>query len=384
MRTERLYYEDSHLRAFDAHVTDCREAGGHYEVELDRTAFFPEGGGQAGDRGVIDEVEVTDTRTRCGSVLHFTGEPLAPGSAVHGEISWQTRFPRMQNHSAEHIVSGLVFSRFGFHNVGFHMGGDGVVVDFDGFMTDEELSEVEEEANGVVTDDRAVTAFFPSREELGRLSYRSKLDLTEDVRLVSIEGCDLCACCAPHVKRTGEIGVIKILESVRHKGGVRLRMIAGHDAFEDYRRKTDALSRASALLSAPPEMVAEAVRRVLRERDELDYTMGGLKRELVSLKASALERTAGNMLFFEPRFGREEAKLLCEAALPLCGGICGVFFGSGQLRYMLMSGSVDLREVARSMSSALGGRGGGSAGAVSGITDASEEEIRAFFGGERK
>ncbi len=380
MTTGKLYYEDSHLKEFDAEVVSCEERNGRYTVELDRTAFFPEGGGQKGDVGELNGVPVLDTHLVGESVLHYTEKPILVGERVHGVVDWETRFPRMQSHTAEHIVSGIVNRRFGFANVGFHMGADGVIVDFDGFLPPETLYEIEAEANCVVWENRSVTARFPSQEELSTLSYRSKKELTGAVRLVEVEGVDLCACCAPHVKRTGEVGAIKFLESIRRKDGVRLRMLAGSAAYEDYRAKSQSVSEISALLSAKPELVSEAVRRVLAERDGLQYTAGGLKRELTRFKTAGLSRTEGNRVFFEPSFTREEAKLLCEAALPFTGGVAAVFFGEeGAYRYCAMSENVDLRAMAKRLNETLDGNGGGSAGMISGAVKAARKAVLNFF-----
>lgn len=381
MTTEKLYYEDSHLREFDAQVVSCEERNGRIAVELDRTAFFPEGGGQKGDVGTLNGVSVLDTHLVGESVLHYTEKPLPVGEKVHGTVDWETRFPRMQSHTAEHIVSGIVNRRFGFANVGFHMGADGVIVDFDGFIPPETLCGIEAEANRVIWENRSVTARFPSPEELSTLNYRSKKELTGAVRLVEVEGVDLCACCAPHVKRTGEVGAVKFLESIRRKDGVRIWMLAGKAAYEDYRAKSQSVSEISALLSAKPELVSEAVRRVLAERDGLQYAAGGLKRELIRFKTAGLPRTEGNRVFFEPSFTAEEAKLLCEAALPATGGMAAVFFGEeGAYRCCIMSENVDLREKSREINTVLRGKGGGSPALVSGSVTAARSEIEAYFG----
>ena len=223
--TERLYYSDSHLYKFTAKVTSCEAKGGGYCVTLDRSAFFPEGGGQRGDAGYIGGVRVIDTQEAAGEVFHIAEAPLAVGESFDCELCWDTRFSRMQSHSGEHVVSGIVHNLYGFDNVGFHMGADGMIVDFSGFLSDDEIRDIELRANRVIWDNRRVTASFPEPDELKNIEYRSKLELTENVRIVEIEGVDLCACCAPHVSFTGEIGLIRILESIPalREGGRDLR-----------------------------------------------------------------------------------------------------------------------------------------------------------------
>ncbi len=381
MDTDKLYYEDSHMKEFDAVVTSCNEHNGHYAIELNRTAFFPEGGGQAGDVGTLNGVRVLDTVIRDGKLLHITEKPFSAGENVQGVLDWETRFHRMQNHTAEHIVSGLVYRRFGFHNVGFHMGADGVIVDFDGFVSPEELFEIEEDANRIITENRNVYTSFPAPDELETLEYRSKLDLMENVRLVIIDGCDVCACCAPHVSRTGEIGLLRIFESVKRRDGIRLRMLAGSDAFVDYRRKSEIAGKVSALLSAPPDELDGAVRRIISDRDKLAYTLGGLKRELIHYKTAELRHTENSLLFFEASFDASDAKLLCKAAIEYCGKVAAVFYGDeGGFKYFMMSRSVDLREFAAGFNAALRGKGGGSSEQISGFVSASRKQIETYFG----
>ena len=378
--TQRLYYEDSHIREFDGVVRSCDEKDGRFEIVLDKTAFFPEGGGNPADTGTLGSVNVLHTFERGDEVIHRCDGALEIGAAVHGKIDWEKRFSNMQNHTAEHIVSGIVHRRHGYANVGFHMGAEGVIVDFDGFVDDMELSDIEREANEVVWRNVAVTESFPAPEELPGLEYRSKLDLTQNVRLVTIEGVDVCACCAPHVKRTGEIGVIKIFESIRRKNGVRIRMLAGSRAYEDWVEKARSVSRISALLSAKPEDVADAVERLLCERDSLNYRLGGLKRRIIQSEVDIIEKTDENLLFFEQDFDAKDLQLLVNAAKEKCA-VAAAFSGDdgSGYKYALASKSVDLRETAKDMNRALNGRGGGRPELVTGTVSAAKGEIEGYW-----
>ena len=263
--TEKLYYIDSHMKAFTATVTSCEKNGDRFEVTLDRTAFFPEGGGQLGDSGVIGGVRVFDTHEKNGEIKHYVNQALETGKTYDCAIDWETRFRRMQNHSGEHIVSGLVHKKYGYNNVGFHMGSDVVTIDFDGELSWEQLLEIEREANRAIAANYKVTATFPAEDVLKTLEYRSKLELTENVRIVEIENTDICACCAPHVNSTAEVGTVRILTAERRRrggDGVRITMLCGLDAFEHEVIIDANNAEVSTLLSAKRTETAAAVRRL--------------------------------------------------------------------------------------------------------------------------
>ena len=248
--TEKLFYENSHLAEFDAAVTECRQNGECFEVELDRTAFFPEGGGQYADTGTLGGVPVLDVQERGGHILHMTEESFEIGTLVKGKIDWSERFMKMQQHTGEHIVSGIVHGRFGYNNVGFHLGSEDCTMDFDGEISREELAEIELEANRAVWKNLEVQTLYPSKEELAHIEYRSKIEIEGQVRIIVIPGYDTCACCAPHVERTGEIGVIKLVNMQRYKGGVRVTMLCGIRALADYAVKQREAEAVSAMLCA--------------------------------------------------------------------------------------------------------------------------------------
>ena len=259
--TEKLYDKDSHLKEFEGTVLSCEKSGEKYAVTLNGTAFFPEGGGQRSDRGCIGDAYISDVQIKNGEILHFADKPLNIGQVYNCKIDFDFRFRNMQNHSGEHIISGIVHKLFGFNNVGFHLGAE-MTVDFDGELTRRQLDEIEDLANKAVYENLPVKAYYPSDEELKNLDYRSKLDLKENVRIVEIKGVDVCACCAPHVKATGEIGVIKILDFEKYKGGVRLLVKCGRDALCDYREKYESVLEISNLLSAKRFDVSNAVSKL--------------------------------------------------------------------------------------------------------------------------
>lgn len=378
--TEKLYYSDSHIFEFAARVLACREQPGGYALCLDRTAFFPEGGGQRADTGYIGSVRVLDVQELGGEILHFTAEPVALGTELSCAIDREQRLRRMQNHSGEHIFSGLTHSLYGLNNVGFHMGAECMTIDFDGELNTEQLKHIESLANEAVRDDLPVEAWFPAPEELEALQYRSKLELTEGVRIVRIGDVDCCACCAPHVKRSGEIGMIKLMDVQRHRGGVRIELACGMDALELFRRRQESVQAVSAMLSAKRDELAPALSRLMAEQERLKERISALSMELARVKADSLPMTEGNICHFERTLQgaplRELANLLAER----CTGFAAVFSGSDGTgyEYIMVSRHVDLRSAAKSINDGINGRGGGKPALISGRASSTEEEIRNF------
>ena len=284
--TRKLYYTDSHLFDFTARVLSCEEKKGRWDIILDETAFFPEGGGQSADTGTLSGVKVLDVQEKGDVIVHTCDGPLEVDSTADGHVDRELRLCRMQNHSGEHVFSGTAHRLYGCENVGFHMGDGDLTIDFDRELSEEEILRIETESNEAVRENLPIKATFPSKEELGRLEYRSKKELQGDVRIVEIPGVDRCACCAPHVSRTGEIGLIKVLNFERHRGGVRLVLACGMWAIRDYREKQNSVAEISVLLSAKRNEVAGAVQRLLQERDALKEKNAALAMELVSCKAA--------------------------------------------------------------------------------------------------
>lgn len=382
MNTEKLYYLDSHLFSFEATILDCREEQGSWLILLDRTAFFPEGGGQPGDSGGIGPARVRDTHEKNGEILHYTDRPLPVGESFLCRVDAEQRLRRMQNHSGEHIFSGLTHSRHGLENVGFHMGEGFMTIDFDGELSWEQLSEIELQANRVVRDNLPVKTWFPDPEELGELEYRSKLELKENVRIVEIPGVDRCACCAPHVSRTGEVGLIKLLTAERHRGGVRITLVCGLDALDQVRARQDSVTAISQLLSAKRDQVTGAVERLLEQQSAQKEKLAALGSAFARLQAESFPETEGNLCVFQPDLDELSLRELVNLLADKCTGMAGAFSGNEQsgYRYIIGSRHLDLRAMTRSINAAIGGRGGGSPEMIQGRASGSEEQIRAFFG----
>ena len=376
--TEKLYYTDSHIHEFSARVLSCEKAKKGFAVVLDKTAFFPEGGGQPADTGIIGPAAVRDVQEQNGEIFHYTDQALTPGEEYACALDWEQRLCRMQNHSGEHIVSGITHKLYGFDNVGFHMGAECMTIDFSGELSWEQLTEIETLANQAVRDDLPVKTCFPGPEALSQMEYRSKLELTRDVRIVEIPGTDRCACCAPHVKRTGEIGLIKLLFAERHRGGVRIELVCGMDALRECRLMQENVTAVSGLLSAKRARSAAAVERVLAEQARLKERVAELSMALARLKAERFGYTEGNICVFDKVLDEVALRELVNLLMEKCGGMAGAFSGSDETGYMYIIGSknIDLRSHSREINAAINGKGGGTAEMIRGRASTSAENIQ--------
>ena len=381
--TKKLYEIDSELYEFDARVIACEQAEqGGYAIELDRTAFFPEGGGQYADRGTLNGMTVRDVQIKDDRIFHYTDTALAVGSTVTGCLDAEERFARMQNHSGEHILSGIAHAKWGLENVGFHLGDREMTMDFDGELTDEQLCELELAANRAVWNNTAITADYPDAKTLASLPYRSKLELTENVRIVTIEGVDACACCAPHVKRTGEIGCIKIVAAIHHKGGMRLWVLCGGWALADYTQKHEDILTITRKQSVKPWQAVEITDKLQDDLLATRAALSAVRRELSEVKLMAAEPDAqGNLLFFEQEMDANVQRGMADrGADRVTDGICGVFCATENgYRYVCVSRSKPLRTLGKQMNTDLNGRGGGSDAMIQGTLGATMGQIEAFF-----
>lgn len=383
---EKLFYEEPYRREFTARVTACVSGKKGFEVELDRTCFYPEGGGQPADTGVLGTARVLDVHEKDGTVIHYTDRELSVGEEVTGRIDWEARFSNMQQHSGEHIVSGLIHSVYGYDNVGFHMGREEMTIDLNGPMSWEELMEIEEKANRAVWANIPLKITYPSEEELEKLDYRSKKELSGQVRIVEVPGVDTCACCGTHVSYTGEIGVIKFLSLMNYKGGVRISMLCGQKALKACDRKTEQVSAVSVLLSAKPEEIVEAVKRQRDELSEEKAKTVALTRQLMELKTASYPESDGILLVFEKDYTPVEVRQFCNLLMEAKRGQVTAVFGgqSGSFSYTLASPVHDMRTLGRELNQSLNGRGGGSERMVQGSVSASGEEVRNWFAALRE
>lgn len=377
--TEKLYDKDSHIKEFSATVLNCEKSGENYAVILGKTAFFPEGGGQESDRGNIGVAAVSDVQIVDDEIIHYIDRPLNIGEEYACTLNWDRRFRNMQNHSGEHIVSGIVHRLYGLNNVGFHLGAE-MTVDFDGAISEEQLLEVERLANKAVWENLPIRAYYPDEKELKDLDYRSKLELTENVRIVDIEGYDLCACCAPHVKRTGEIGLIKILDSFKNKGGVRIFIKCGTDALQDYNDKYFNVRKISNLLSVKQNEAAAAVDRLSDENRELKFQISNLKKRLIAEKAKNFALESNKTAVFEDNLDIKELQLFADALYKKSGGIRGVFSGcDGDFAFAICGEETALDLFFKCFKERFSVRGGGRNGMVQGTVAGVKNEIEELF-----
>ena len=380
MKTRALYYEHSHLRTFEAAVLACEPAEGGFWVELDQTAFFPGGGGQACDLGTLNGEAVLDMKEEGERVLHLCGRAFAPGETVTGEIDWARRFDLMQQHSGEHILSGLIHEKFGWHNVGFHMGADTVTIDFDGDIPADWIPELEAKANGAVWQNLPLHIWIPSPEELPGVTYRTKKALPWPVRIVEFPGYDSCACCGVHVKATGEIGPIKVVSCIRFRSGVRMEILCGKRAFDYLCRSHEQNQIVSREFSAPVTETGEAARKMNEQLAAQRFAAGNLERQIFTLIA---EKTVnrGDVLIFRDNLPPVSVRTLAEQVSAVCGGTAAVFSGSEEAgySYCLACRGGNLRDFVRAMNGALCGRGGGKPAFQQGSVRAGKQSIMDYF-----
>lgn len=378
----KLYDIDSYTKEFTAKVISCEKNGDNgYRIILDQTAFFPTAGGQECDTGVIGNEQVLEVIIENEIVTHITENPIEVDETVNCRIDWDARFRKMQHHSAEHIVSGIATRIFNCNNVGFHLSDKDVTIDYDKEFAESDLLLLEQKANEAIWNNLRIDARYPDDDELPKIPYRAKLDLTENVRIVTIPGIDICACCAPHVKMTGEIGVIKLKDMMRHRGGVRIRMICGGDAFSDYQEKAKSVLAISNLLSARQEEVAEATENSLSQIADKNRRIAELSRELAILKAASIPETDGNIVIFEDNSDTETLRLLANLLKKKTPKLACVLSRNAErgYSYIIASEKVNLRELSKDINSSLSGRGGGREDMIQGSFLASKEEIERFF-----
>lgn len=375
------------MQTFTACVTDCIPEGEKYRVILDRTAFFPEGGGQYADTGWLEiqnspeKIRVMDVQESGETIWHITDTQVLAGNIVSGKIDWTARFMKMQQHTGEHIVSGLVHKRFGYDNVGFHLGSEDCTMDFNGEITKEELCEIEYKANEAVVKNLDVQVSYPTKEELLSLDYRSKIEIEGQVRIVTVPGYDVCACCAPHVAKTGEIGMIKLTNVQRYKGGVRVTMLCGFRALEDYGKKAASVRHICAALCVKEDETAEAVDHLKEEYGQLKLRLVQQQKEMLRYKARETDGQGDVVCLFEHELEGEAPRLLMNLVLERGHALCAVFCGNvdAGYRYVIGSKSLDMQRLSKEMNTVFSGRGGGKPEMAQGALEGNEEDIKTWL-----
>lgn len=410
MERNRLYYQDPYIREFDSEVIEIKEENGRFMAVLSESAFYPEGGGQPADHGVLvgtagDErkmkacvneqageltgksknktvlniIQVTDVQEIDDKVWHTISEPLPVGTKVHGQIDWNRRFDHMQQHSGEHIVSGMICRRFNCDNVGFHLGEDAVTIDYNTPITYEEACEIEQEANRYIWEDHEFVELWPTADELADIDYRSKKELNGTVRITSFPGADTCACCGTHVRRSGEVGLVKFISAKPFHDGTRLELYCGKRAMDFLAMNYDANKEVAVLLSTREERAPQLVRKLIEEKQQLKSDMTALEERYLKLRADSVKGQS-DILIIDDCLNPEQGRILADMISDTCSGITAVMTGAeGAYRYSIINKNADITAFVKSMNTALNGRGGGRNGFAQGSLNAAKETIEEFF-----
>lgn len=380
-KTIRLYDADAYQTEFEATVLACEEVekkdGRVYQVWLDQTLFFPEEGGQSPDMGTIDGVEVLDVQIKNEVITHTLAAPLTVGTTVKGVVDWKHRFYNMQQHSGEHIFSGIVHKKFGYDNVGFHLSDSIVTMDFNGVISPKEITEIEEKVNQAIIENIPVEVSYPSKEELKELDYRSKIEIEGQVRIVTIPGYDVCACCAPHVRRTGEIGSLKVMNVQSYKGGVRVSILCGFRALDAFRQKADIITELMAEFSTSQDAILDNVKKLKGANQTMKNQLAAAKQELMEYKVSAIPEDSENAILFEADLETSVVRGVVNGLVEKFAGISAVFVGNDENGYQFIVGSKnkDCRQIAATLCEKLSARGGGSDKMIQGSVAATQLQI---------
>ena len=387
----KLYEKQSYLSECEAVVTDCFTKDGFVYVRLDRTIFFPEEGGQYADLGELVYGDNTSVRLLGGEVTDKSGKDIiyrveseVPVGEVKCSLNWDLRYERMQNHSGEHVLTGTIHNEFGYDNVGFHLSDDGpVTLDMNGVLTWEEVMEMERKANEVIYNNLPITDSYPTGAELANLSYRSKIEIEGQVRLITIgdkdNPIDVCACCAPHVKTTGEIGIIKVISMVNWKGGVRISMLAGRRALRYINDRFDIIRSVTERLTTSFDNVPDIIDGYKKEIGE---SKALINKTYVSLAEKICSASGSPFVFFDSDCPMSAMKNILSTLINMTDGYAGVFVGEdGSYRYMIGSKDKDSRIVASLLKEKLDARGGGKPDSIQGQVASCKEDIEKVLAG---
>ena len=376
---KKLFYEDCHLTRFSATVTGCEMCEKGFLVTLDATAFYPEGGGQACDIGTLGGVNILDVREKDEKILHLCDGALPVGETVEGRIDWARRFDLMQQHTGEHILSGLINTKFGYHNTGFHVGADVMEVDFDGPISAEDLADLERKANEAIWENKPVKCWIPSPEELPGVTYRTKRELPWPVRIVQVGDVDSCACCGIHVAYTGEVGLIKILSYASLRGGVRLEMVCGSRAYRYMTAIFDQNRIVSQTFSSKILETGDAARKMQDALTREKLRTAQLQKQVFSAIAAGYAGRE-NVVHFEENLEPAGVRELADQLSRVVSGFAAVFSESANgFHYCLATQSGDLRELGKTLTATLNGRGGGKPNFQQGSINTTKTAIEAFF-----
>ncbi len=373
-----LFYRDPYCKEFDEKVISCTKGKKYYEIILSDTSFYPEGGGQPCDLGTLNEIEVVDVKRVNNQIIHYVSQPMEPNETVHGKIQWDRRFDHMQQHTGEHIVSGLIHQKYGYENVGFHMGSEVITIDFNGQLDWSQLKEIESMANRIVYENVTVEETYPTSVELDHLQYRSKKELLGIVRIVTIPNADVCACCGTHVRNTGEVGLIKFLSIANRKDGVRIEMVCGKRAFNYMQVVYDENLKISHLLSAKVKETSIAVEKLQHENHSNQTQLHAFVNHLLEQKLEQVSTYQELYIDVIDMVDQVAVRKFCNAMLEQHKtNTCVVLMKKdSEYSYLMMTKALPLRQLIKEINPLLNGRGGGSDEMVQGSFKAEIEEIQ--------
>lgn len=401
MMTKELYYESAYISEFFAKVIKCEKSENknykdRFEVVLDRTAFFPEQGGQGSDIGVLEfddgqSVARIEHVSIGSEIRHIADKEIPEGTKVRGLIDFARRFSNMQQHTGEHIFSGLVNSEYGYNNVGFHLSDSEVTMDYDGVLTPEDIRKLEIKANEAIWANLDVICEFPKADKLSEIPYRSKKELSGDVRIVTIPGIDICACCAPHVNRTGEIGLLKVVGLQNYKGGVRVNILCGRRALLYLQGEHDIVGELTALLTTSADKVVTSVKRAFEDNSNMKSELSQAREALIEYEISEIVQVASTdaskgifvnaaeddlYLVKDNSYDSNMLRKLVNSLSEHKKGYCGAFAGSQEsgYRFIIASGAAgkDCKVICDKLRTEFGAKGGGSNAMVQGSLNAAD------------
>lgn len=377
MKTIALYDDDSFATEFSAQVVSCEEVEGGFKIVLDQTLFFPEQGGQTSDIGSLGQVNVTDVQIEDDVIYHFCDKPIEAGQKVIGTIDWNHRFGNMQQHTGEHIFTGLAHNLYGADNVGFHLSDNTVTLDLNIELSEEQVRLIERTGNEIIAKDLPVKAYFPDEATLAATDYRSKKEIAGAVRLVEIEGVDICACCAPHVKTTGQVGMLKVVSYGKYKGGTRVYILCGLRALEDYNRRMDLLAKSYQQLSCSEEDLPGRIAGIIDENKQFKYKISQIKADILMNQIVKYPSELSDVTIFTEDLDAKTMRDGVNALVERHEGLCAIFSGDDEEGYNFVIGSKtrDCSAIAAGLRELLGAKGGGSKQMAQGSVQATRSAI---------
>ena len=395
-KTTYLYDSNAYATEFDATVLNCEKVSeNEYHLILDQTLFFPEQGGQSPDKGTINGIQVSDVQINDGVIVHtltvdnegaheaavIKDSLPKPGDKVHGIIDWIHRFYNMQQHSGEHIFSGIVHSRFGYDNVGFHLSDQTVTMDFNGIMSEQDIYDIEYEVNKAITENIEVQVTFPTREELEKLEYRSKIEIEGQVRIVTVPGYDVCACCAPHVRRTGEIGMLKVMSIQNYKGGIRVTILCGFRALMAFREKAAVISELTGFLTTGQDKLVDTVKKLKTSSQNMSSQLAQANQTLLLQKLESIPAEQEDVIMFETGINTKTLRNVINSMMEKHSGYCAIFVGDDENGYSYVVGSKnkDCKVIAGKLRDEFAAKGGGNSQMIQGSLVASANDISTVF-----